>query len=112
MSTAIDGTAIDRILQEAVDSGGVPHVAALQQMEQGNLDLDAPVADYCPEFADVQVMNQEPDWWAGGHGLYGPPSDYIKFEQALLRGGQDVQRLRKDRVRVAVIRAGQALSWR
>jgi CubicO group peptidase (beta-lactamase class C family) len=23
-------------------------VAALQQVEQGNLDLDAPVADYCP----------------------------------------------------------------
>ena len=29
-----------------------------------------------------------PDWWAGGHGLYGPPSDYIKFERALLRGGE------------------------
>ena len=27
-------------------------VAALQQVEQGNLDLDAPVADYCPEFAE------------------------------------------------------------
>src|ERR1700749_2155671 len=31
-------------------------VAALQQVERGNLDLDAPVADYCPEFADVQVL--------------------------------------------------------
>jgi methyl acetate hydrolase len=29
------------------------------------------------------VLNQEPDWWAGGHGMYGPPSDYIKFEWAL-----------------------------
>jgi len=35
-----------------------------------------------------EVLNQEPDWWAGGHGLYGPPSDYIKFERALLRGGE------------------------
>jgi CubicO group peptidase (beta-lactamase class C family) len=34
------------------------------------------------------VLNQTPDYWAGGHGLYGPPSDYIKFEQALLRGGE------------------------
>jgi methyl acetate hydrolase len=268
----IDGTAIDRVLREAVESGGVPHVAAiaadrdgviyqgaagpreagledpvtvdtlfrimsmtkmpctvaaLQQLEQGHLDLDAPVAEYCPEFGEVQVMtgfdgeapilrppvrqatvrnlithtaglgywfwserlvrwhevtgvpnvvagskasftapmltdpgeefiyginidwlgkvveavtgvgldvaikegitgplgmdqttflmnddqrprstpvhvkgedgtwtsigevlNQEPDWWAGGHGLYGPPSDYIKFERALLRGGE------------------------
>jgi methyl acetate hydrolase len=272
MSAAIDGTAIDKVLQEAVDSGGVPHVAAiaadrdgviyqgaagprdvsqgdpvttdtvfrimsmtkmpctviaLQQVEQGNLDLDAPVASYCPEFAEVQVLtgfdgdtpvlrpparqatvrnlvthtsglgywfwnkdlvewervtgvpnvvagsaacltapmladpgdtfnyginidwlgkvveavtgtgldvaikhgvtgplgmdqttflmddqqrpnsspvhvkgedgtwasigevlNQAPDYWAGGHGLYGPPSDYIKFQRALLRGGE------------------------
>jgi CubicO group peptidase (beta-lactamase class C family) len=35
-----------------------------------------------------EVLNQEPDYWAGGHGLYGPPSDYIKFERALLRGGE------------------------
>jgi CubicO group peptidase (beta-lactamase class C family) len=272
MGAAIDGTAIDKVLEDAVTSGAVPHVAAiaadrdgviyqgsagpravgesdpvtvdtlfrimsmtkmpctvvaLQQVEQGNLDLDAPVAEYCPEFADVQVMtglagdtpvlrppatqatvrnlvthtsglgywfwserlvrwesltgtpnvvagssacftapmladpgtafiyginidwlgkvieavtgvgldvaikegvtgplgmdqttflmndqqrpnctpvhvkgedgtwvsagevlNQAPDWWAGGHGLYGSPSDYIKFERALLRGGE------------------------
>jgi len=31
-------------------------VAALQQVEQGNLDLNAPVADYCPEFAEIQVL--------------------------------------------------------
>jgi len=35
-----------------------------------------------------EVLNQAPDWWAGGHGLYGPPSDYIRFERALLRGGE------------------------
>ena len=101
MGTALDGTAIDKVLRDAVDSGAVPHVAAiaadrdgviyqgaagpreagqsdpvtvdtlfrimsmtkmpctvaaLQQMEQGNLDLDAPVADYVPEFAEVQVL--------------------------------------------------------
>ena len=272
MGAGIDGTAIDEVLREAVESGGVPQVAAiaadrdgviyagaagpraagendpvtvdtlfrimsmtkmpctvtaLQQMEQGKLDLDAPVTEYCPEFAEVQVMigfdgeapilrpparpatvrhlithtsglgywfwserlvrwekltgvpnvvagsrasftapmltdpgeefiyginidwlgkvveavtgvgldvaikegvtgplgmdqttflmtddqrpnstpvhvkgedgtwvaigevlNQQPDWWAGGHGLYGPPSDYIKFQRALLRGGE------------------------
>jgi methyl acetate hydrolase len=101
MSASIDGSAIDKVLRNAVDSGGVPHVAAiaadrdgviyqgaagpravgesdpvtvdtlfrimsmtkmpctvaaLQQVEQGNLDLDAPVADYCPEFAEIQVL--------------------------------------------------------
>ena len=29
MSSAIDGTAIDKVLRDAVDSGGVPHVAAI-----------------------------------------------------------------------------------
>ena len=101
MGSAIDGSAIDTVLQDAVASGAVPHVAAiaadrdgviyqgaagpravgesdpvtvdtlfrimsmtkmpctvaaLQQVEQGNLDLGAPVAEYCPEFAGVQVM--------------------------------------------------------
>jgi methyl acetate hydrolase len=35
-----------------------------------------------------EILNQEPDWWAGGHGLYSTPRDYIRFEQALLRGDE------------------------
>ena len=34
----------------------VATVAALQQMEAGRLDLDAPIERYCPSFADVQVL--------------------------------------------------------
>ena len=32
-------------------------VAALQQMEKGTLDLDAPIETYCPEFAAVAVLD-------------------------------------------------------
>lgn len=32
-------------------------VAALQLVERGNLDLDAPVETYCPEFADLKVLD-------------------------------------------------------
>jgi len=35
-----------------------------------------------------ELLNQAPDWWAGGHGLYSTPRDYIRFERALLRGGE------------------------
>jgi methyl acetate hydrolase len=35
-----------------------------------------------------EILSQAPEYFAGGHGLYGPPSDYIKFERALLRGGE------------------------
>ena len=34
------------------------------------------------------ILNDSPDWWAGGHGLYSTPRDYIRFQQALLRGGE------------------------
>jgi methyl acetate hydrolase len=214
--------AIDRVLQEAVEAGVVPHVAAiaadrdgtvyegsaggvstdttfrimsmtkmvattaaLQQVEQGRLNLDAPVDDYCPSFRDVQVLtgfdgdepilkppatratvrqlvthttglgywfwnadvlawetatgtpnvlsgseviftapmvaepgsqyvygintdwlgkvatdvelSRDPEYYAGGHGLYSTPRDYIRFERALLRGGElDGQRILRE----------------
>ena len=31
--------------------------------------------------------SQEPEWWAGGHGLYSTPSDYLRFQRMLLNGG-------------------------
>ena len=35
----------------------VATAAALQQVEQGNLDLAAPIEQYCPQFADLQVLD-------------------------------------------------------
>ncbi|GEL26697.1 1,4-butanediol diacrylate esterase [Pseudonocardia sulfidoxydans NBRC 16205] len=35
-----------------------------------------------------EILNQDPDWWAGGHGLYSTPRDFMRFERALLRGGE------------------------
>jgi CubicO group peptidase (beta-lactamase class C family) len=102
MSMSIDSSAIDKVLQTAVDDGAVPHVAAiaadrdgivyeggagaptvgqggtvttatqfrimsmtkmvatvaaLQLRESGRLDFDAPVAEFRPEFADLQVLD-------------------------------------------------------
>ncbi len=103
MTRSIDGSGIDEVLEEAVDDGAVPHVAAiaadadgvfyeggagvriagesddpvdtstqfrimsmtkmvcttvaLQQKERGELDFDAPVEDYLPEFADLKVLD-------------------------------------------------------
>ncbi len=50
-----------------------------------------------------EVLNQQPDWWAGGHGLYSTPSDYIRFERALLNGGEleGTRILAEDTVRAA-----------
>lgn len=35
-----------------------------------------------------ELLPQEPEWWAGGHGLYSTPRDYVRFQRALLRGGE------------------------
>jgi methyl acetate hydrolase len=35
-----------------------------------------------------EILNPNPDWWPGGHGLHSTPRDYIRFERALLRGGE------------------------
>ena len=31
--------------------------------------------------------SQEPEWWAGGHGLHSTPRDYLKFQRMILAGG-------------------------
>jgi CubicO group peptidase (beta-lactamase class C family) len=40
-------------------SKAITSAAALMLVEEGKLDLDAPVADYLPEFADMQVFDGE-----------------------------------------------------
>lgn len=117
-------TDLDRVLQDAVDSGAVPNAvaiaadrngviyegaagpriagedepvtvdthyrimsmtkmvataAALQQMELGNLDLDAPVDTYCPEFADVQVL----EGWDGDTPKLRAPASRATVKQLI-----------------------------
>jgi methyl acetate hydrolase len=33
-------------------------------------------------------FNQSPEYWAGGHGLYSTPRDYLKFQRMLLGQGE------------------------
>ena len=41
MSASIDGSAIDKVLRDAVDSGGVPHVAAIAADRDGVIYVGA-----------------------------------------------------------------------
>ncbi|MCV2488684.1 beta-lactamase family protein [Geodermatophilus sp. YIM 151500] len=111
----MDGSGIDGVLQDAVERGAVPHVAAivadrdgvlheggagpravgedpgtvdagthfrimsmtkmvatvaaLQQVERGELDLAAPVTEYRPEFGQIQVL----EGWDGDTPRLRPP---------------------------------------
>lgn len=51
-----DPIGLDTPLRVASMTKPVCTVAALQLVERGNLDLDAPVETYCPEFADLKVL--------------------------------------------------------
>jgi methyl acetate hydrolase len=37
--------------------------------------------------SDIDLV-QSPEYWAGGHGLHSTPRDYMKFQRALLGGGE------------------------
>lgn len=53
------------MLENAVASGAVPNVAAIAADREGIVY-----------------------YWAGGHGLHSTPRDYLKFQRALLGGGE------------------------
>ena len=53
MPQAVDGDTVYRIMSM---TKMVVTVAALQLMEQGKLNLNAPVADYYPDFAQRKVL--------------------------------------------------------
>jgi CubicO group peptidase (beta-lactamase class C family) len=48
---------VDSIFRIASMTKTICAVAALQQRQRGNLDFDAPVDTYCPDFAAVQVLD-------------------------------------------------------
>jgi len=57
--------------------------------------------------------NTAPDWWAGGHGLYCPPSEYLRFQRMLLNGGtlEGTKILEADTVAAAFSNQIGALDW-
>jgi methyl acetate hydrolase len=55
----------------------VATVAALQLKEQGRLDFDAPIARYCPQFAELQVL----EGWDGDTPRLRPPASQATVHQ-------------------------------
>jgi methyl acetate hydrolase len=87
---AVTGTSLDVTIKEGITGPlGMDQTTFLMSDQQRPRCTPVHVKDEDGRWGSVgEVLNQSPDWWAGGHGLYSPPSDYIKFERALLRGGE------------------------
>ncbi len=87
---AVAGTTLDVVVKEGVSEPlGMGSTAFLPSDTQ--LPDLTPVhvrGEDGPWTSAGEILNQSPDWWAGGHGLYSTPRDYIRFQRALLRGGE------------------------
>jgi methyl acetate hydrolase len=68
---------LDTVFRVASMTKVVTSVAALQLVEQGRLELDAPVADFVPSFADLQVL----DGFDGDRPLLRPPRSQTTVRQ-------------------------------
>ncbi|AIJ26592.1 serine hydrolase domain-containing protein [Amycolatopsis methanolica] len=102
---AVAGTTLDVVIRNSI-TGPLGMTDTMFKLDDGrkNNCVTVHVKGEDGAWASAgNILNPEPDWWAGGHGLFSTPRDYIRFERALLRGGElDGERiLREDTVDAA-----------
>jgi CubicO group peptidase (beta-lactamase class C family) len=87
---AVGGTTLDVAIKEGITGPlGMSNTAFLMSDEQQANSTPVHVKGEDGSWTSIgEVLNQAPDWWSAGHGLYSTPSDYIRFQRALLRGGE------------------------
>lgn len=88
---AVTGQGLDVVVKESITGPlGMDNTSFALTDEQKATRAAVHVQDGSSQWVDAgDIVNRtDPDWWAGGHGLYSTPRDYIRFEQALLRGGE------------------------
>lgn len=87
---AVAGKTLDVVVKEGLSGPlGMDHTDFRMNAEQHANAVTVHLKGEDGQWSSAgNVLNEEPDWWAGGHGLYSTPRDYIRFERALLRGGE------------------------
>lgn len=87
---AVAGTTLDVVIKEKITGplGMDDTMFRLDEQRYANCVTVHVAGDDGSWTSAGELLNQSPDWWAGGHGLYSTPRDYIRFEQMLLRGGE------------------------
>lgn len=87
---AVAGATLDVVIKEHI-TGPLDMVDTMFLLDEGRREnaVTVHVRDEGGNWVSAgELLSQSPDWWAGGHGLYSTPRDYIRFERALLRGGE------------------------
>jgi len=82
--TPLDVYITERILKPL----GMEHTAFAIGDEQRADLVPIHMRDEAGAWAPTEIdWARDPDWWAGGHGLYSTPRDYLRFQQMLLNSG-------------------------
>ena len=86
---AAGGVTLDVAIKDGITGPlGMDETAFLMSADQraGSTPIHVPGEDGAWVATDVD-LRQDPEYWAGGHGLHSTPRDYLKFQQALLHDG-------------------------
>lgn len=86
---AAGGKPLDQAILEGVtDPLGMSQTAFVMTREQRANSVPIHLRGEDGAWAPSEIdLNQEPEYWAGGHGLHSTPRDYLKFQRALLGNG-------------------------
>ena len=84
------GTTLDVAVKEGVTGPlGMDATAFLMDDQQRSSSVPVHLKGEDGTWAPSEIeLNQAPDYWAAGHGLHSTPRDYLKFQRALLGGGE------------------------
>ena len=86
---AAGGATLDAVIAERISGPlGMTETAFLMTPEQraSSVPVHLRGEDGSWTATDIDLV-QDPEYWAGGHGLHSTPRDYLKFQRMLLGGG-------------------------
>jgi len=86
---AVSGMKLDEAIAHVVTGPlGMNETAFLMSDAQRANSVPVHLQDEHGAWAATDIdISQEPEYWAGGHGLYSTPRDYMKFQRMLLGNG-------------------------
>jgi CubicO group peptidase (beta-lactamase class C family) len=86
---AAAGAPLDAVIKENItDPLGMSETAFIMSSEQRERSVPVHLRGEDGSWAPSDIeLNQEPEYFAGGHGLHSTPRDYLKFQRMLLGNG-------------------------
>jgi methyl acetate hydrolase len=93
---AASGRTLDVVIRDGITGPlGMDETAFLMSPRQRANSVPVHVKGEGGAWAATDIdLRQDPDYWAGGHGLHSTPRDYLKFQRALLGDGTSPEGVR------------------